>query len=503
MTSKKQAKVHEMSHSDKANDNWDAVKSLGYYFSEFPDTDQALGDLLHLANNSNPNIRKIVAEALGYAFQILSDNSKNRAYEGLHLLAQDENEIVLASVADAFLLAIPYLSDRNNASNDLHRLAEKENAIVLEHVADALGHVFPYLYDNYGALVDLHKLTLNKNKDVRMFAYHSLGMAYIFNATKSDNREAYRVALSVAISYFEKSFQERTWYNPADFCLKFYRALFAIIFSSTHEDLNKYRIDLKEIIVYSETRKELYIAVNNLAKALQRSQKLKDKSIDEIAEDIENLSKNYETALKHLSSVEDNAPNAVKIIQIGLPIIEEIIKAAIAGIKEKANHIDQMTSGTGTVIEQFVSEINRAAASLSHEDLQKMQECSMRIVDQMRHVCEQLSFEYCGLACQVLREADQENDPLENLFKIELALSYLSQNILRVVHDEQLKRVEKTLEDVRSTVNLCESNLSIIQQDQIDLINEVKSNVEKYPESLLNGNYSAIQLKPQFFAKIS
>ncbi|MCX6675642.1 MAG: hypothetical protein NTW84_04395, partial [Methanothrix sp.] len=222
-------------------------------------------------------------------------------------------------------------------------------------------------------------------------------------------------------------------------------------------------------------------AVNNLAKALQRSQKLKDKPINEIAKDLENLSKNYETALKHLSSVEDNAPNAVKIIQIGLPIIEEIIRAAIAGIKEKANHIDQMTSGTGTVIEQFVSEINRAAASLSHEDSQKMQECSMRIVDQMRHVCEQLSFEYCGLACQVLREADQENDPLEKLFKIELALSYLSQNILRVVHDEQLKRVENTL--------------AMIQQDQIDLINEVKSNVEKhlYSESLLNETLNVLK----------
>ena len=66
--------------------------------------------------------------------------------------------------------------------------------------------------------------------------------------------------------------------NPAQFCLPFYRSFHTIIFKKQEakEEVNKYLEEAKSAIEGSESKKQLFEAVENLAKALKEVQNLEN-----------------------------------------------------------------------------------------------------------------------------------------------------------------------------------------------------------------------------------
>ena len=64
--------------------------------------------------------------------------------------------------------------------------------------------------------------------------------------------------------------------NPSQFCLPFYRSFHTIIFKKQEakEEVNKYLEEAKAAIKGSESKKQLFEAVENLAEALKEVQSL-------------------------------------------------------------------------------------------------------------------------------------------------------------------------------------------------------------------------------------
>ena len=118
------------------------------------------------------------------------------------------------------------------AWQDLHRLTADQDSDVRWVAARSLGSAFPSVPDGYKnqAWQDLHRLTADQDRNVRMYAYHSLGRACVFKATAAAEDKAFREDLEKAIEFFEKSSEEAKYYNPAEFCLPFYRSFYAVTF---------------------------------------------------------------------------------------------------------------------------------------------------------------------------------------------------------------------------------------------------------------------------------
>ena len=64
--------------------------------------------------------------------------------------------------------------------------------------------------------------------------------------------------------------------NPAQFCLPFYRSFHTIIFKKQEakEEVDKYLEEAKAAIKGSESKKQLFEAVENLAEALKEVQNI-------------------------------------------------------------------------------------------------------------------------------------------------------------------------------------------------------------------------------------
>ena len=69
--------------------------------------------------------------------------------------------------------------------------------------AYALGTAFSRVPDKNLAWQDLHRLTQDEDSDVRTYAYHSLGRASVFKATKTDDKGALKAELEAAITFLE------------------------------------------------------------------------------------------------------------------------------------------------------------------------------------------------------------------------------------------------------------------------------------------------------------
>ena len=176
--------------------------------------------------------------------------------------------------------------------------------------AEALGAVFVHVPDKDQAWKDLHRLTHDEMSDVRMFAYHSLGKATIFKATRAKDNGRLKSELEAAVVYFEKSSHESV-FGPARFCHPFYRTYLAITFQEPKEDeVQKYLAEAKEAVGGSKSKDELLKAVENLAGALKEAQRLKNRSFQDVAIELDAYRWYCEKAAEHMASVEDEAPGA-------------------------------------------------------------------------------------------------------------------------------------------------------------------------------------------------
>ncbi len=162
--------------------------------------------------------------------------------------------------AESLGSAFPSIPDeyKNQAWQDLHRLTADQDSYVRQGAARSLGSAFPTIPDEYKnqAWQDLIRLTADQKSEVRVYAYHSLGRACVFKATAAAEDKAFQENLEKAIEFFEKSSQEAKYYNPAEFCLPFYRSFFAVTFqeAGSQEQVNRYLAEAKGAVAGSKSQ---------------------------------------------------------------------------------------------------------------------------------------------------------------------------------------------------------------------------------------------------------
>ena len=414
----------------------DAAEALGFAFSQVPDKDRAWQDLIRLTQDGDSSVRGEAAVVLGFAFGQVHD--KDRACQDLHRLTQDVDNLVRWGTSRALGFAFSQATDKDQVWQDLHRLTQDGDSDVRMEAADSLGSAFSHVLDKDQAWQDLHRLTKDEGCGVREFAYHSLGRASVFKATETNNKDALKRGLEDAVAYFEKSSQERS-YGRANFCYPFYRAYLAITFQDAKEDeVHKYLAKAKEALGGSEIKNELLKAIENLAGALQESQHLKDRSVQEVASELNTYRLYCEKAAEYMAAAEDEAPGAVKLMRRCNPLLEGRIQAIIADIQEKARLIS--------------SEVDRAARCLSLGDPIKVHQCCMRMASALRVSCNRFPDEKRELTYDILIDIEKEEELSAVLGKIELAMAYTLPEI-EAERKEMLDRL-KTIEFSMARLNL-------------------------------------------------
>ena len=265
-----QAYIHGMVLSKKLIDRQKAAKLLEYHFSNIHDKDLAWQDFLRLTQDEDLYIRMVASDSIGIVFCQVPDKAR--------------------------------------AWHDLHKLSEEKDIGIRSRVAKAIGSTFSQVTNREEALRDLSRLTRDEDIDVRINSYHALGRIHVLKAVEAKDRSYLCKELKTAIGFFEKSFQERNWYNPSKFCLLFYRLYFALIFLDARDDeIKMYLAEAKHSAGLSKSSAELLVAVENLAKALWESKKLKSKSLEEMANELSAFRWYCDEAAEHMTSAEESA----------------------------------------------------------------------------------------------------------------------------------------------------------------------------------------------------
>jgi HEAT repeat protein len=428
-----------------------AAFSLGRAFRLIPDKALAWQDLHKLTLDEDRRVRWGAAFSLGTAFSQVPN--KVLAWQDLHNLAQDEGEHVRAHAAFSLGRAFSLIPDKALAWQDLHKLTLDEDKGVRRGAAFSLGAAFSQVPNKVLAWQDLLRLTQDQDRNVRIYAYHSLGRVSVHNASEADDKNTIRSELEAAVEFFEKSSaQERPFSNLASFCRPFYRSYLALTFQgASGDEVQKYLVEAKDAIGGSENKKELFGAVENLAKALEETQKLKIKSVEHIQSDLKAYQWYCDRAAEHMAAAEESAPGAVGLLRKCNPIIEERIEATIAGIQKAAREICQVTRRSGTKYEEAGAQINQEAKSLSSEDPIKAFKSSTRIATILREFCGLLPRDKRGHGCEIVDEIETEQDLSGRLSKIELALTYLQPNIDLAAHESVTKnKLEEMHIDIKS-----------------------------------------------------
>ena len=404
-----------------------ATGALGSAFRYLTDKEMASKDLLALTKDQNSKVRSRAAGALGIAFRHLTD--KEQASKDLLALTKDQDSKVRKRAVGALGSAFRYLTDKEVASKDLLALTTEQDSKERTRAAYALGSAFQYLTDKEQAWKDMFALTKDEHSNVRVSANHSLGKISVYRATNADNEDLLQKELENAIDFFEKSAQESTWFNPAKFCLPFYRSYYSVIFRKQEaEEVVKKNLDeAKRVVFGSESRKMLLEAVENLSNALNEAQKLRD--LDDIKTDLNGYRRYCDRACELLDSAEDRAPEATLLVRKGLPVIDERIQDTIKDIQKKSKALCKKTRNAESPLEPLGIEINQYASELSTKDNLKSERTIPRITRVLGNYCKHLPEEKRGYACELIDEINNEEELSDKLNKIELVLTYLEPQI--------------------------------------------------------------------------
>jgi HEAT repeat protein len=349
------------------NDGYSSVRfraacALGSVFSHVPDKQQAWNDLHRLINDEGIEIRSRAANALGSVFSHVPD--KKQAWNDLHRLINDKDIHVKLSAVDALSLVFSQVPDKQWAWNDLHRLTNDNNSRVRYSAAKALGTAFSNAPDKQQAWNDLIRLTNDEDQDVRMSSNHSLGRVSIFKASQAETDEDFKKELEKAIEFFEiAAKQSPFWFNPSKFCLPFYRSFHTIIFKQeTKEEVNKFLKEAKIAIEGSESKKQLFEAVENLSEALKEVQNLENPDLQGMKSEL-NFYRNYcDHAAELMKDTEEKAPFAARVLNKGLPIFKRNLKDLLEEIQKKTELIREQTKGTQFF--ELADELNQSSQFL-------------------------------------------------------------------------------------------------------------------------------------------
>ena len=478
--------LHRLTQDEDSEVRRGAAKALGSSFSHLPDKDEGWKALLRLTQDGDSDVRWVAAESLGSSFANLAN--EKRGWSVLLRLSRDRNLFVRRSAAKALGSSFSHLPDKDEGWKALLRLTQ-DHSFVREGAAHALGSSFSLLLDKEKGWKVLLRLAQDDDSGVRMHAYHSLGRASIYKASESKDNESIRSELEAAVKFFERSSQERFRFNPSYFCLPFYRSYLALTFQGASEaEVQKYLTEAKEAVGSSENKKELFGAVENLARALEETQRLKERSKEQIQSDLQAYRWYCDQAAEHMSAAEDRAPGAVRLLRKCNPIIEERIKATIEEIQKTAREICQVTRGSGTEYEVPGARINQEATSLSSEDPIKAFKSSTRIASILKEFCSLLPRDKRGHACEIVDEIEAEQELSGRLSKIELALTYLQPNISREAESATKIKLEEIHSDIKSmnkkldTIIFDLSKIKIGSGDIITNLWAVRSELTKIAE---------------------
>ena len=492
-----QAEIHQKSLSDNVEDRIEAVDQLRNNFAILPDKEAAWKDLIRLICNTDISVRIWAPNALGTAFSAVPD--KEAAWKDLHQLTGDEDSFVRYWAADALGDAFAAVPDKEAAWKDLIRLTGDEESYVRSRAADALGDAFAAVPDKESAWKDLYRLTSDEDSRVRVSANHSLGRASIFKATETENEEEFRIYLENALQYFERSAAEASSFNPAKFCLPFYRSFYVLTFmkEGSEAEVQRSLAEAKSASEGSKSREDLLEAIENLSNALKETQSLRERGLEAAKCDLNSYRRYCDRAAELLDETEEMAPGATRLIKRGLPIIDHRIKETIDEIQKTAKAICLQTRGTGTPFEPLGSEINRLAGELS-EDYLKSDRSASRIVSILRKMCKLLPIDERSHACEIIAEIDDEMEIGNKLSKIELALTYIQPNIEMALRDEKSDQIIAKLYELKYDLKELSTTLlnrlnenekfiisTIIDQsnqqqmdDMLDLVKQVLSSIQ-------------------------
>lgn len=316
--------------------------------------------------------------------------------------------------ADALSSAFPQVPDIEQAWNDLHRLASDNESYVRGRVADALGIAFSHVSDKNQAWEDLIRLTSDTDSGVRIAANHSLGRVSIFRASEADEY-GFKREMEDALGFFEKASKEATYFNPAKFCLPFYRSFYALAFKKeeAEAEVHRYLSEAKNAVQDSKSKKMLLEAVENLGKALKEVQKARD--FNEMKSDLNAYRRYCERACGLLDTTEEKAPGASRLIRKGLPIIDERINGIIAEIQEKAKTLCKQTKGT--TFEDLGKNVYRIGQNLLVENPVILDKRLNDLQISLSAICARTSEINVGEACDLLKRANDETI-LENRIQL-------------------------------------------------------------------------------------
>jgi len=333
-----------MARSEDVEERREAAYELYSNFTVLLDKKQAWEDLHRLTYDGEDVVRLDAGYAIVGIFTIVPD--KEQAWKDLIRLTQDGEINVGWGAADALGSVFAYVHDRKQAQDDLHRLIQDDENFGRWGVANALGGAFADVPDKNQAWNDLQRLTQDEDSNVRTFANYSLGKASIFKATEVENKEDFKRELEIAIKFFENSNEEVFLFEPARFCLPFYRSFYTLTFKKEEAELEIQRNlnEARRAVEGSKSKAILLEAINNLFDALNEAHK--PKNLIEIQSDLNAYRRYIERAADVLNVAEDRVPVAARLVRKGLPIINEKIKRIIVEIQEKAKALCKQTKGT-------------------------------------------------------------------------------------------------------------------------------------------------------------
>jgi HEAT repeat protein len=406
-----------------------AAGALDTAFPYIPDKEQAWDDLHHLTQDNEVYMRRCAADALETAFPHVPDIKQ--AWKDLHNLTQDKDGYVRWGAANAVGLAFHLIPDKEQACADLHRLAHDKDDYVRRGGVDAIGVAFPHLPSKKQAWAELIRYSRDKDKEMRVSANYSLGRASIFKAAEAENKGKFREGLENALNFFKNSSEEATYFNPAQFCLPFYRSFHAIIFKKeeAEAEVQKYLEEAKNALKGSKSKEKLIEVVQNLGNTLKEVQKARD--FKDVKSDLNAYRRYCERACELLDTTEEKAPGASRLIRKGLPIIDERIGEIIADIQEKAKALSKQVNDTE--FKEIGFQANNVGLELSKViDPRGLERGVNQMLIPLSAMCKKMPKNEIGEACELLEKIKQEQYVEDKLSLINLLLSKFSSQMSEV-----------------------------------------------------------------------
>ena len=427
---------HRLTKDESSDVRRRTALALGSCFSDVPDIKAAWSALHRLTKDEDSDVRRRTAFALGSCFSDVPD--KKAAWSAFHHLTKDEDSDVQKVAAFALGSSFSDVPDKNAAWSALHRLTKDEDSDVRTGAASAIGSSFSYVPDKKTAWSALHSLAQDKENKVRKQAYHSLGSAFVYKATEAGNEEIFRDELEKAIDLFEKSSKEAKGnYNPARFCLPFYRSYYAVVseMQETEAETAKYLNEARKAVDGSESREILLKAVENLGNALKEAHK---PDFGETKEHLRACRQHCDHTAELADNAREKSPVAAAAIERGIQIVGGRVKEIIAEIQEKAKALYKQTEDTP--LEPLGLETNERAEQLSNDNVQSLN----AIMETVLKFCDYLPLEKKTPICKKIQMGINLDDKIEKVNIIQESLDGISNNIslprLNYIHISETKK---------------------------------------------------------------